>query len=386
MLNESLIVEDTAPPSVDRQRDHSPAQRRDADRRPYLRAAACKVHRPVAQMSRSRRSLAALGLITLVLICSIVGTDLIFLHNLRENTLATAEANLARLQPHACRECRPLVQIARPRIVQRRRLPRPQRRQRRRFLPTIDLRPGKPMSLLKEKIAGLPQVDAVTMIDAGGKLTNFSRYWPIPDVNISDRDYYKALKADPDLQSFISMPVQNRGSGTWEHLHRAAPIRFKRRPSWGCCSAQCRCNISKTSSARPRLDWTPRFRWSARTACCWRTSHPPIRSASRPRAADSTRSPPAAPSARSAPRGPPRMASRRADASELSRAGRRFADRGERAARLAQHGDAAERDVADQHDRGAGRRLPDGAMVEPARAPRSTPPRRRTRPNPPSSP
>ena len=68
--------------------------------------------------------------------------------------------------------------------------------------------------LLKEKIAGLPQVDAVTMIDARGKLINFSRYWPIPDVDISDRDYYKALKADPNLESFISAPVLNRGSGT----------------------------------------------------------------------------------------------------------------------------------------------------------------------------
>ena len=33
---------------------------------------------------------------------------------------------------------------------------------------------------LKEKITGLPQVDAVTLIDANGKLLNFSRSWPIP--------------------------------------------------------------------------------------------------------------------------------------------------------------------------------------------------------------
>ena len=69
--------------------------------------------------------------------------------------------------------------------------------------------------LLKEKITGLPQIDAVTMINAQGKLINFSRYWPIPDVNVSDRDYFKALKADPNLETFNSAPVQNRGSGTW---------------------------------------------------------------------------------------------------------------------------------------------------------------------------
>ena len=69
--------------------------------------------------------------------------------------------------------------------------------------------------LLKEKIAGLPQIDAVTLIDAQGRLLNFSRYWPIPDVNISDRDYFKALKGDSALRSYVSTPVQNRGDGTW---------------------------------------------------------------------------------------------------------------------------------------------------------------------------
>jgi signal transduction histidine kinase/CheY-like chemotaxis protein/HPt (histidine-containing phosphotransfer) domain-containing protein len=69
--------------------------------------------------------------------------------------------------------------------------------------------------LLKEKLSGLPQVDAITIIDSSGKLVNFSRYWPIPDVNVSDRDYFKALASDPSMTTFISVPVQNRGTGTW---------------------------------------------------------------------------------------------------------------------------------------------------------------------------
>jgi PAS domain S-box-containing protein len=69
--------------------------------------------------------------------------------------------------------------------------------------------------MLRDKISGAPHVDAVTMISAEGKLINFSRYWPIPDVNVSDRDYFKALKSDPNLFSFISEPVRNRGTGTW---------------------------------------------------------------------------------------------------------------------------------------------------------------------------
>ena len=69
--------------------------------------------------------------------------------------------------------------------------------------------------LLKEKLNGLPQLDAITMINADGKLINFSRYWPIPPVNVSDRDYFQALKADPSRKFFIGTPVQNRGDGSW---------------------------------------------------------------------------------------------------------------------------------------------------------------------------
>jgi hypothetical protein len=68
---------------------------------------------------------------------------------------------------------------------------------------------------LRETITGMEQVDAVTVVDATGRLLNFSRYWPIPVVNVADRDYYKALTADPNLESFIGEPVQNRGDGTW---------------------------------------------------------------------------------------------------------------------------------------------------------------------------
>lgn len=69
--------------------------------------------------------------------------------------------------------------------------------------------------LLKQQIAGLPHVDAVTLISREGRLINFSRYWPIPKVIVSDRDYFKALSSDPQLQSFVSEPVPNRGTGTW---------------------------------------------------------------------------------------------------------------------------------------------------------------------------
>jgi signal transduction histidine kinase len=81
--------------------------------------------------------------------------------------------------------------------------------------------------LLRDKISGIPQVDAVTLISAEGKLINFSRYWPTPEVNVSDRDYFKALEADPTRKTFISAPVQNRGTGTWT-IYLARRLKGKR--------------------------------------------------------------------------------------------------------------------------------------------------------------
>ena len=143
----------------------------------------------------------ALGII--VLITTIAGAELIFLSKLRESALQTAESTLARYSLMLSEQTD-------------------------RSLKSLDLvlssvgdyvgRKGVTDSasynnsmvdydtflFLKEKITGLPQLDAVTVINSNGKLLNFSRYWPIPEVNVADRDYFQALKADPGLESFTS--------------------------------------------------------------------------------------------------------------------------------------------------------------------------------------
>lgn len=68
---------------------------------------------------------------------------------------------------------------------------------------------------LAARIAALPQANAITMIGRDGKLLNFSRSWPIPDINVSDRDHFKAIKENPALDRFISQPLANRSDGTW---------------------------------------------------------------------------------------------------------------------------------------------------------------------------
>ncbi|MBV9559505.1 MAG: hybrid sensor histidine kinase/response regulator, partial [Bradyrhizobium sp.] len=163
---------------------------------------------------KSRGSLGALVAITLALICTIIGTNLIALGNLRESTMRTAEINLARhslmLAENADRAFKSLDlvlssfadRLASEGVVDADAY--------RRFASDKEIH-----LLLKEKVAGLPHVEAITMVDAGGRLLNFSRYWPTPDVNVSDRDYFKALGSDVGLQSFVSAPVKDHGSGSW---------------------------------------------------------------------------------------------------------------------------------------------------------------------------
>jgi diguanylate cyclase (GGDEF)-like protein len=59
----------------------------------------------------------------------------------------------------------------------------------------------------------LPQLDAITIVDADGNLINSSRPILGPAVNVADRDYFLALKADPARTTFFSEPLRNRSNG-----------------------------------------------------------------------------------------------------------------------------------------------------------------------------
>lgn len=69
--------------------------------------------------------------------------------------------------------------------------------------------------LLRAKLAGFRQIDAIVLINRDGKLINSSRSWPVPELDVSDGRYFQALKADPTLGSLISRPFKNRVNGAW---------------------------------------------------------------------------------------------------------------------------------------------------------------------------
>ena len=69
--------------------------------------------------------------------------------------------------------------------------------------------------LLRQQIRNMPQVDVASIIAANGDNLNFSRAYPVPPINLAERDYFKAHLDNPGLGDFISQPVRNKGNGKW---------------------------------------------------------------------------------------------------------------------------------------------------------------------------
>jgi len=69
--------------------------------------------------------------------------------------------------------------------------------------------------MLKNKIELLPQVDVATIVANDGKVINFTRSYPPPPINLSDRDYFKMHAAGGGADNFISISVRNKGNGKW---------------------------------------------------------------------------------------------------------------------------------------------------------------------------
>jgi diguanylate cyclase (GGDEF)-like protein len=64
-------------------------------------------------------------------------------------------------------------------------------------------------------LKGLPQADGVAVVGADGRVVNFSRQFPAPPTDLSDRDYYKYLSAIDDHAVFVSAPIQSFSGGNW---------------------------------------------------------------------------------------------------------------------------------------------------------------------------
>jgi diguanylate cyclase (GGDEF)-like protein len=68
---------------------------------------------------------------------------------------------------------------------------------------------------LADKIARLPQADALSIIDSRGRLASVSRATHNIGLDVSDRDFFRHFSAHDDSNLFISEPTKNRSTGTW---------------------------------------------------------------------------------------------------------------------------------------------------------------------------
>jgi diguanylate cyclase (GGDEF)-like protein len=74
---------------------------------------------------------------------------------------------------------------------------------------------------LRDRIAGLPHVAALLLFDPHGQLLNLSRFWPLPSIDASDRDFIREIAAAGTPPTFISAPSWGKVTGQWEiHLSR----------------------------------------------------------------------------------------------------------------------------------------------------------------------
>jgi hypothetical protein len=68
-------------------------------------------------------------------------------------------------------------------------------------------------NFLFERLKNLPQARAIGLVSSDGWLVNGSRLWPIPAVQLSDRDYYQHFLEHDDSGLFISVPGRELMSG-----------------------------------------------------------------------------------------------------------------------------------------------------------------------------
>jgi PAS domain S-box-containing protein len=68
---------------------------------------------------------------------------------------------------------------------------------------------------LANRLNAVPQAGAVGLVGADGSLVNSSRIWPVPTVNLSDRDYFVHLRQGDSPALYIGAPVLSRVTGQW---------------------------------------------------------------------------------------------------------------------------------------------------------------------------
>lgn len=123
---------------------------------------------------------------------------------------------------------------------------------------------------LANDLKSLPQADALTLVGTDGKVVNFSRSWPAPPIDVTDRDFYQYLRDHDDAKAYISGPVKNRATGAWT-FYVARRIDNARGEWLGIAAgAIAVAYVARTPTRRSRCNGTAPWSSCAMTARCWR--------------------------------------------------------------------------------------------------------------------
>ena len=69
--------------------------------------------------------------------------------------------------------------------------------------------------MLTDRLEGLPQAAAFSLISARGKTVNHTRSWPPLDLDASNREFFQVLKSNPRITSYVTGPLRNWANGRW---------------------------------------------------------------------------------------------------------------------------------------------------------------------------
>ncbi len=69
--------------------------------------------------------------------------------------------------------------------------------------------------MLRTKLAALPHVGGLNLFDVKGRLINSSEMWPVADVSISDRRYFREFTSGRPTPDVIVEPAVSRVTGLW---------------------------------------------------------------------------------------------------------------------------------------------------------------------------
>jgi diguanylate cyclase (GGDEF)-like protein/PAS domain S-box-containing protein len=77
--------------------------------------------------------------------------------------------------------------------------------------------------ILKERVARLPQASVITLADKDGRVLSSSRRWPPPDIDLSDREFFQVLKANPGTKLHVAAPLPSRVTGA-QNIFFSTPL------------------------------------------------------------------------------------------------------------------------------------------------------------------